>query len=84
MSVYGEYGTTVTNCNKAIEKAKQKNDGVYKLKGLYYRVKDHKVTHFAAYNNVYQFCYGFLVKIATLESKYGEDNCRKSLLAIKD
>lgn len=61
--VMNNYGTTVTNCNLAIEKAKNKADGIYCFNGLYYLVKDHKVTHYAAHGDIYEAFGVFISKI---------------------
>jgi len=43
-----KYGLTIENQNKIIDLAKTKNDGVYSFRGVEYKVRDHKVTHYAA------------------------------------
>lgn len=43
-----KYGLTGENQNLIIEKAKAKKDGVYEFRGVAYRVRGGKVTHFAA------------------------------------
>lgn len=63
MSVSGQYGTTTKNCHLAIEKAKTKKDGLYCFNGLYYLVKNNKITHYAAYVNIYQAVGVFLAQI---------------------
>lgn len=74
MSVSGKYGTTIDNCNLAIDKAKTKKDGLYCFSGLYYLVKNNKITHYAAYGNIYQAVGVFLVKINSY------DHCSDSSL----
>ncbi|AUR86353.1 hypothetical protein NVP1084O_146 [Vibrio phage 1.084.O._10N.261.49.F5] len=63
MSTSGEYGTTIENVNKVIEKAKTKNDGVFTYRGLIYKVKGNRVRHLAAYGSLYELSYGFLCAI---------------------
>jgi len=48
------YGYNITNGNLAIEKAKNKKDGVYSLRGFLYRVKDKIVTHIAYRGEIIQ------------------------------
>jgi len=42
-----QYGLTLENEALIIEKAKSKKDGVYTFRGVYYRVNNHYVTHYA-------------------------------------
>ncbi len=74
MSVSGIYGTTIKNCNLAIDKAKTKKDGLYCFNGLYYLVENNKITHYAAYGNIYQAAGVFLAKINSY------DHCSDSSL----
>ena len=63
MSVSGKYGTTIENCNLAVEKAKVKRDGIYCFRGLYYHVNNGRVKHFAAYGDLYAAAGHFISKI---------------------
>ena len=51
------YGLTIENCNLAIDKAKTKKNGVYTMRGFLYRVKEHKVTHYAYAYEILE-CFG--------------------------
>ena len=57
------YGLTIENEGIIIEKAKNKNDGVYSFRWVKYRVKNNNVTHFAANGIILERCYGFNVVI---------------------
>jgi hypothetical protein len=41
------YGLNLINRSVIVEKAKSKNDGVFEFRGVMYRVRNFKVTHFA-------------------------------------
>jgi hypothetical protein len=76
MSVSGVYGTTTINCNLAVYKAKTKKDGVYRLRGLCYRVRGGCVTHFAAYGDVYEKSYGFLISVGSYKHCSSDDGVK--------
>lgn len=57
------YGLTAENQNLIAEKAKSKNDGCYQFRGVAYRVRNKKITHYAASGYVYEAEFGFLVEI---------------------
>lgn len=62
MSVrYGEL--TIENCNFISEKGKSKKDGVYKARGIAYKVKNNNVRWIATKGIVYEYCYGFMVEL---------------------
>lgn len=79
MTVHYPYGTTIENCDKAVEKAKTKDNGVYKLhsRGLTYRVRNNCVTHYAAYGTIYEKAYGFLVEVGKYD--HFKDDIKKIL-----
>lgn len=45
---------TVENQSLIVEKAKTKADGVYSFRGIVYRVRDNRVTHFACGGEILQ------------------------------
>lgn len=45
---------TVENQNYIVEKAKTKQNGCYQIRGIAYRVRDGKVTHFAVGGEILQ------------------------------
>ena len=49
-----KYGPTIENINLLHNKAKSKKDGVYSFRGLLYRVKNGRFTHFAHRNEVFE------------------------------
>jgi len=54
-----QYGLTIENEKLILEKAKEKKNGVYTLRGVVYRVKDKYVTHFATYGQIIERVCGF-------------------------
>lgn len=67
-----KYGPTIENLNVISEKAKDKNDGVYSFRGLEYRVKNGRFTHFAHNGRVMERAGFFNVEIGTY-SGYSDD-----------
>ena len=53
------YGLTIETESLLIEKAKQKKNGVYQLRGVGYRVRDGHITHFSADGKILERAYGF-------------------------
>ena len=49
-----KYGLTIENQNLIIDKAKDKRDGVYTFRGVSYRVRGGKVTHFCDGKHILQ------------------------------
>lgn len=78
-----EYGFTTENCNKIIDKAKIKKDGVYKFRGVGYRVRNGRVTHFSCSGNLYAFSFGFLVKAGSYDVVFGDFEGVKYLKEIR-
>ncbi len=56
-----QYGLTVENHNIILDKAKTKKDGCYKFRGVAYRTRSGKVTHFASNGQILEYCMGFNV-----------------------
>lgn len=82
MSVNGKYGTTIENINLAVDKAKEKKDGVYKLSGLFYLVRDKKVKFVAAYGEVYQCAGHFLVLVGRYNHTQDTAKNKRDILKI--
>ena len=57
------YGLTLNNEKLLIEKAKTKKDGCYRLRGVAYRVRGGKITHFASSGQIMERCHGFNVVV---------------------
>lgn len=53
------YGLTIENEKYIIEKAEKKRDGVYQARGVAYRVRSGRVTHYAFAGKVLERAYGF-------------------------
>jgi hypothetical protein len=63
-----EYGLNMINQNLIVEKARTKKDGVYRFRGIVYRVKNNKVTHVSDADVILE-CYGhFNVQVARVPS----------------
>lgn len=63
-----QYGLTIENEKIILEKAKSKKDGVYTFRGVSYRVRDGRVTHFATNKDVLERVYGFNVMVGVCTS----------------
>ncbi|CAB4241344.1 hypothetical protein UFOVP67_55 [uncultured Caudovirales phage] len=50
-------------------KAKVKDNGVYTLRGIIYRVKDKVVTHYASAGEICEVCYGFLALVGNYDTR---------------
>ena len=75
------YGATLQNIYKVVEKAKTKADGCYQMLGIAYRVRDGKVTHYAANKKIYIPQGNFDVEVGSYEGY--SDDALKALKAIK-
>jgi hypothetical protein len=75
-----KYGPTIENTNAINEKAKTKNDGVYRFRGIVYRVKNNRVTHIASNGKVLERAGYFNVEIGTYENGIGGDTRATILL----
>ncbi|HET8688469.1 MAG TPA: hypothetical protein VFM18_17800 [Methanosarcina sp.] len=77
-----EYGLNIVNQNAVIDKAKTKADGIYTFRGVMYRVRNKKVTHFACCRSG-DICQGFghfNVVVGKVETGIGwADRARKML-----
>lgn len=60
-----KYGPTIENINLIHDKAKTKQDGVYSFRGLLYRVKKGRFTHYAYRNEIIERAGNFDVPIGT-------------------
>lgn len=67
--------------NKIIEKAKTKNDGVYSMNGISYRVRDNNVTHCVDYNNVLGVYGHFVTQVGSFDRPH---EAKKALKQLKD
>ncbi len=77
-----EYGVNIANQHAVDEKAKTKADGIYSFRGVMYRVRDKKVTHFACCRtgNVYVEMGRFNVIVGHVEIGIGwATRARKAL-----
>ena len=77
-----QYGPTIENLNIAIEKASEKNDGVYSFRGFAYKVVSGKLTHLAHNNQVLERAGNFNVLIGECGG-IGSFYDRKALHSIK-
>ena len=77
-----QYGLTMDNQQAIMDKAKTKNDGVYKFRGVAYRVINNHAVYFAADEQVLQMCYGFNVVIGRYEYSLDSINAVKALKSI--
>ena len=75
-----QYGLTIENNNLILDKAKTKKDGCYKFRGVAYRVRNGKVTHFADKGQILENCMGFNVIVG--ECSVFSDDAHKQLKAI--
>lgn len=56
---------TIENQNFIVERAKTKNDGCYKIRGIAYRVVDGRVTHFGVNGKILEPHGAFNVSVGT-------------------
>lgn len=75
------YGLTIENENLIIDKAENKRDGVFQFRGVTYRVRDGRVTHFCYGGKVLERAYGFNCVVGEYEAYYGSSDNPKSILA---
>lgn len=61
------YGPTPENYQLATEKAKEKADGVYSFRGVAYRIRDHRITHYAHSGRVLERFGHFDTQVGTYE-----------------
>lgn len=60
-----KYGLTIENINLIHDKAKTKRDGVYSFRGILYRVKNGRFTHYGYRNEIVERAGNFDVPIGT-------------------
>ncbi len=77
-----QYGLTLENQKLINEKAKTKNDGVYKFRGVAYRVINNTAKFYASNGDVLQSEFGFNVVIGVYTRSYGQDGAVKALKKI--
>jgi len=77
-----QYGLTMDNQSSIIEKAKTKKDGVYKFRGVAYRVVNNHARFFASNCEVIEMCYGFNAIIGRYERDINQENAVKVLKSI--
>ena len=71
----------IVNQNFIIDKAESQSDGIYKTRGIMYRVKDHKVTHFALVTGRIIIGTGhFNIDGGSFEGDYGWEKRAKAIL----
>jgi len=75
------YGPTQENVFAIVEKAKTKADGVYRFRGVAYRVVNNRVTHIAGNGLVLERCGWFDVQIG--EYKGNDVNGAAALKGLK-
>jgi len=67
---------TFENIDFIFKRAKGKEDGVYTIRGILYKVKNHKPTHFACQGEILQYFGHFTVVLA----KYKDRDQAKKIL----
>lgn len=75
-----KYGLTLDNQNLILEKAKTKKNGIYKFRGVVYKVEQSRVTHFCTSTEVIRFEYGFNIVIKKLVYNYDWETAAKKIL----
>lgn len=63
--------------NKLILKAKDKNNGVYKLGEYYYRVQNKILSHFICRGHLFIFSYGFVISRGVVCQDYETNVIKK-------
>lgn len=71
------YGPNVENLGLIAQKAKDKRDGIYSFRGLEYRVKAGRFTHYAHGGKAYECCGHFVVQVGQYDGY--SDSARKLL-----
>ena len=69
--------------DQMIARARLRNDGVYTLAGVHYRVKDGIVTHYSDFGTVMEISHGFNCVVANYEWDMGDYEGVKLLRASK-
>jgi hypothetical protein len=65
------YGLNIANEREISAKASNKKDGVYRFRGVVYRVRAGRVTHWAANGDVLENFGNFNVKVGICEANEG-------------
>jgi hypothetical protein len=73
-----KYGATIENLDIISAKAKTKRDGIYSFRGVEYRVRSHRMTHFAHRGEIHEVFGNFTVVVGRYES-YGAKDALKQL-----
>lgn len=74
-----KYRVNQENLNLIVEKAKLKADGVYTFRGIMYRVKNNRVTHYSDNSKILEWYGYFIVEIGRYST---EIECKKLLKGI--
>ena len=74
-------GLTIETVELIAARAALRKDGVYTFRGVTYRVRQGRVTHYALDQKVSERCYGFLVDVGSYNG-WGPDAAKKALLSI--
>jgi len=69
--------------NQMIARANFRNDGMYTLAGVHYRVREGKVTHYSDFGTVIEISNGFDCVVGNYEWDMGDYEGVKLLRAIK-
>lgn len=73
------YGLTLDNQKLIIDKAKTKSDGVYRFRGVMYRVVDSKAVLYAYDKQILQSAFGFNCVIGSYEYGILDSELKKIL-----
>ena len=77
-----QYGLTMDNQSAIIDRAKNKKDGIYKFRGVAYRVVNNHARFFASNCEVIEMCYGFNAIIGRYDHSLNQSNAVKALKSI--
>ena len=78
-----QYGLTIDNQKIIVDKAKKKADGVYRFRGVVYRVINNVAAYFAANGEIIQACHGFNVVIGRYKYSLDQAGITKAIKNIK-
>lgn len=65
------------------ERAKTKKDGVYFFRGVVYRVKSGRVTHYVADCKILERCFGFNVVVGAVQIGTSKEAIKKLLQSLE-
>ena len=77
-----KFGPTIENINLLHDKAKTKRDGVYLFRGLAYRVKDKRFTHYAYNGEILERAGSFNVELGQYSGS--SDDAKKALKRLRE